>query len=73
MSGDVRVRGKARPTSDMTKPTRMTRIGHREGQRQSVNKTGVGSELWPEPFLETTEAPDAYSPTYPILYQPPRK
>jgi hypothetical protein len=30
----------------------LTQLGHREGQRQSVNKYGVGSELWPEPFPE---------------------
>jgi hypothetical protein len=30
----------------------LTQLGHREGQRQSVNKFGVGSELWPEPFPE---------------------
>ena len=50
-----------------------TQLGHREGQRQSVNKYGVGSELWLEPFPGTAEALDAYSPTYPRLYQPPRK
>jgi hypothetical protein len=38
-----------------------------------VNKYGVGGELWPEPFPGTAEALDAYSPTYPRLYQPPRK
>jgi hypothetical protein len=31
------------------------------GQRQSVNKYGVGSELWPEPLPGTAEALDAYS------------
>ena len=35
--------------------------GLSEGQRQSVNKYGVGCELWPEPFPETAEALDAYS------------
>jgi hypothetical protein len=55
--GSVRgARGNSRPyresRRDPVKPTRMTQLGHREGQRQSVNKYGVGSELWPEPFPE---------------------
>jgi len=35
-----------------------TSSGHREGQRQSREQYGVGSELGPEPFPETAEAPE---------------
>src|SRR5947208_6753418 len=53
---DVRFRGLTSHGDGKSPLLLMTQLGHREGQRQSVNKYGVGSELWPEPFPGTAEA-----------------